>query len=332
MLGVFDMKIVFYNRLNKLWLQKIQKLRNEFKHVDFVTEQSHVKSALESANALVAGGISLELIQRAKRLEMIFVPFAGVDGLPLDYVKERGVKISNAHGNAPYVAERGIAMALAFYGKVIDYHNDLKASRWHGFAADRGIRDTWDSIRGKPCAVVGTGEIGKQVAKLLKAFECRVIGFKKRPISETSEYFDEITLNLDEALQEGELIFICLPLTEQTKGMFSPEVLGGLKGKFLVNIGRGGIVDEEGLYRALKNGILKGAGIDVWYSYPREGEDQRIPSKYPIHELPNVVLSPHVGGFTPQAAKLNTEQTIDNIRAYLKTGRPVFEVNAELMY
>jgi phosphoglycerate dehydrogenase-like enzyme len=326
------MKIVFYNRLNRLWVQRIEELRREFEHVDFVTDPDEVKSALGSANALVTGGISLELIQRAQGLEMIFVPFAGVDGLPLDYVKKRGVKISNAHGNAPYVAERGIAMALAFYGKVIDYHNDLKECRWHGFAAHRGIRDTWDSIRGKACAILGTGEIGKQIAKLLNVFDCKVIGFKKRPVSETPKHFEQITLDLDEALQEGELIFICLPLTAQTKGMFSAEVLAGLKGKFLVNLGRGGIVDEEGLYRALKNGILKGAGIDVWYEYPKEGEDQRNPSKYPIHELSNVVLSPHVAGFTPQAATLNVEQTIDNIRAYLKTGKPVFEVNADLMY
>jgi phosphoglycerate dehydrogenase-like enzyme len=326
------MKIVFYNRLNRLWLQRIEELRGEFKHVDFVADPDEVKSALEGANALVTGGITLELIRRAQRLEMIFVPFAGVDGLPLNYVRERGVKISNAHGNAPYVAERGIAMALAFYGKVIDYHNDLKESRWHGFAAHRGIRDTWDSVRGKTCAIIGTGEIGKQIAKLLKVFDCRVIGFKKRPVSETPAHFEQITHDLDEALQEGELIFICLPLTAQTKGMFSAEVLAGLKGKFLVNLGRGGIVDEEGLYRALKDGILKGAGIDVWYEYPREGEDQRNPSKYPIHELSNVVLSPHVAGFTPQSATLNTEQTIDNIREYLKTGKPVFEVNADLMY
>jgi len=326
------MKIVFYNRLNRLWLQRIEELRDEFNHVDFVIDPDQAKFALESANALATGRISLELIRRAQRLEMIFVPFAGVDGLPLDHVKERGVKISNAHGNAPYVAERGIAMALAFYGKVIDYHNDLKESRWHGFAAQRGIRDTWDSIRGKTCAILGIGEIGKQIAVLLNAFDCRVIGFKKRPVSETPEHFDQITLNLDEALQQGELIFACLPLTEQTRGMLSAEVLAGLKGKLLVNVGRGGIVDEEGLYWALKKGILKGAGIDVWYEYPKEGQDRRNPSKYPIHELSNVVLSPHVAGFTPQAATLNIEQTIDNIRAYLKTGKPVFEVNAGLMY
>ena len=326
------MKIVFHNRLNPLWFQRIEELRHEFNHVDFVTDPDKVESALGSANALVTGVISLELIRRAQGLEIIFVPFAGVDGLPLDYARERGVKISNAHGNAPYVAERGIAMALAFYGKVIDYHNDLKESRWHGFAAHRGIRDTWDSIRGKTCAIIGTGEIGKQIAKLLNVFDCRVIGFKKRPVSETPEHFEQIRFDLDEALQEGELIFICLPLTAQTKGMFSAEVLSGLKGRFLVNLGRGGIVDEEGLYRTLKNGILKGAGIDVWYEYPKEGEDKRNPSEFPIHELPNVVLSPHVAGFTPQAATLNIEQTIENIRSYIQTGKAKFEVDPDLMY
>jgi phosphoglycerate dehydrogenase-like enzyme len=95
---------------------------------------------------------------------------------------------------------------------------------------------------------------------------------------------------------------------------------------------RGEIVDEEGLYRSLKEGILKGVGIDVWYAYPREGDMEAHPSRFPIHELPNVVLSPHIAGFTPQAAELNIEQSIENIRSYLRTGSPLFEVGLELMY
>ena len=98
-----------------------------------------------------------------------------------------------------------------------------------------------------------------------------------------------------------------------------------MNGKFLVNVGRGDAVDEEGLYEALKEGILRGAAIDVWYQYPKGGETTAEPSKYPIHELPNVVLSPHLAGFTPQSARLNIEQTIENIRAFLKTGKAVFE-------
>ncbi|TET51719.1 MAG: hydroxyacid dehydrogenase [Desulfobacteraceae bacterium] len=326
------MKLVFHNRLNRFWHEKIGELREEFSHVDFVTEEERVKGEIETAHALVGGNIPRELVQRAQHLSMIFVPFAGVDALPLDYIKEHGITISNAHGNAPYVAERCIAMALAFYGKIIDYHNDLKDSRWHGFAAQKGVRDTWNSMQARTCAVIGTGEIGKNIAKYLKVFGCRVIGFKKRPVKKKLEFFDEITLNLEEALEKGELIFISVPLTEETQGMFHAEILATLKGKFLVNAGRGRIVDEEGLYRSLKDGVLAGAGIDVWYTYPRSGTDRRDPSKYPIHELSNVVLSPHVAGFTPQAAVLNIDQTIENIRSYLKTGKPRFVVDSDLMY
>jgi phosphoglycerate dehydrogenase-like enzyme len=250
----------------------------------------------------------------------------------LDYIKTHGIRISNVHGNARSVAERCIALALSFYGKIIDYHNDLKQFQWHGYWAKGTLSDTWESIQGKTCTVIGTGEIGKAIARYLKVFDCRTIGFKKRAVTEKPDCFDEITTDLNEALEKGELIFVTLPLTEDTRGMFSAEVLHRLKGKFLVNVGRGLIVDEEGLYRALKEGILKGSGIDTWYNYPEKGEATAKPSKYPIHELPNVILSPHLAGFTPQAAGANIEQTIENIRSYIQTGRAKFEVDPDLMY
>ena len=326
------MKIVFYTGLNRLWLERIEELKSEFDHAEFVTERKRVDGEVEDAHAIVGGHIPPELIQRAGNLIMIFVPFAGIDALPLDQIKARGIRISNSHGNAPYVAERAIAMALAFYGRIIDYHNDLRNAKWHGYTVKKGVSDSWNSLQGRTCAILGTGEIGCNIARLLKAFGCTTIGFKKHQANRRPEYFDEITLTLNEALEEGELIFISLPLTDETRGMLSPENLASLKGKVLINVGRGEIVDEEGLYRSLKAGILKGAGIDVWYTYPRDREMEVHPSRFPIHELPNVVLSPHIAGFTPQAAELNIEQSIENIRSYLRTGSPLFEVDLELMY
>ena len=86
------------------------------------------------------------------------------------------------------------------------------------------------------------------------------------------------------------------------------------------------------MYRALEEGILTGAGIDTWYNYPEKGETKAKPSKYPIHKLPNVILSPHLAGFTSQAAGLNIEQTIENIRSYIQTGKAKFEVDPDVMY
>jgi phosphoglycerate dehydrogenase-like enzyme len=329
---VLSMKIVFYTRLNRLWLERIEELKREFGHAEFITEQDQVSREIEGADALVGGFIPPDSLRRAQKARIIFVPFAGIDALPLEDIRGRGIRVSNAHGNAPYVAERAIAMALAFYGRIIAFHNDLRIAKWHGFRANRGVSDSWDSLQGRRCAMLGTGEIGAGIARLVKAFHCTTIGFKKRQAKKRPEYFDEITFSLSEALQRAELIFISLPLTDETRGILSAETLASLKGKVLINVGRGEIVDEEGLYRSLKAGILKGAGIDVWYRYPREGEAEVHPSRYPIHELPNVILSPHVAGFTPQAAELNIEQTIENIRSYLSTGSPLFEADPGLMY
>jgi len=327
------MKIVFYNKLNRFWIEKIEGLRREFSRVDFITDNDRSREEIEYADAIVSGELSADQLNRFRNLKMIFVPYAGPDGLPFDQIKTRNIKVANVHGNAPYVAERAVALALVFYGKIIDYHNDLKKFQWHGYWATGNVEDSWDSLEGRSCAVIGTGAIGRHIAKYLKAFSCQVIGFKRRPLKQAPEFFDDITLDLKSALAQSEIIFVTLPLTLDTKGLFSAEILSRMNGKFLVNVGRGGVVDEEGLYRALKDGILKGAAIDVWYVYPQKGLSTATqPSRFPIHELPNVVLSPHLAGFTPQAARLNIEQTIENIRSYLNTGSALFEVDPESMY
>jgi phosphoglycerate dehydrogenase-like enzyme len=327
------MKLVFYNKLNRTWLEKIEGLRREFSHVDFITDPNRDDGTIEDAEAIVAGELTPDLLERFQSLKMIFVPYAGPDALPLGQIKTRKIKVANVHGNAPYVAERAVGMALAFYGKIIDYHNDLGKNQWHGYWATGMVKDSWDSMQGRTCAVIGVGAIGQYIAKYLKVFDCRVIGFKKRPLKRAPEFFDELTLDLNRALEQSELIFITLPLTKDTKKMFSAKILSRLNGKFLVNVGRGGVVDEEGLYRALKDGVLKGAAIDVWYVYPQKGKSTSTqPSRYPIHELPNVVLSPHLAGFTHQAAGLNIQQTVENIQSYLKTGKALFEVDPDLMY
>jgi phosphoglycerate dehydrogenase-like enzyme len=327
------MKVVFLSKLNRAWLEQIDRLRREFRDTLFVTDPADAEHELETADALVAGEVPRDVVRRAGKLRVIFVPYAGVDALPLDDLRARNVRVANVHVNAPYVAERCIAMALAFYGKVMDYHMDLKERhQWHGYWATGKAEDTWTSIQGRTCALIGTGAIGTYLAKYLKVFDCRVIGFKKRPVPETPAYFDEITLDLTEALRKSELIFVSLPLTEETRGLFSKEILARMKGKFLVNAGRGEVVDEEGLYRALKDGILKGAGIDAWYNYPDPQGTTADPSRFPILDLPNVILSPHLAGFTPQAAMKNMDGTVANIRAYLRQGRAEFEVDLDQRY
>ncbi len=325
------MKILFFKSPVIIWDDKINELSNEFPDIQFISHQNITDDDISEAEVFV-GVTSGRNIEKAENLKIIFINFTGSDMLPLDLMVERGIRLSNTHGNAPFVAERALAMVMAFYGRVVQFHADLKKGKWHGIWSGGGTEDSWESLHGKKCMIAGTGEIGKWIARYLKMFECSITGYKKKPLSKKIDNFDRVTTNLTEALEKNEIIFITLPLTAETRGIFSPEILSEMRGKFIVNVGRGEVIDEEGLYNSLKNGILKGAALDVWFSYPEWGNNRMHPSRFPFHELENVIFSPHVGGSVKKAAKINLIQTLDNIRAYLKTGNPVCEVDIGAKY
>jgi phosphoglycerate dehydrogenase-like enzyme len=326
------MKVVFYQKLNSLWKQKFEPVFSEFPDVQFVTNLEEAKGQLADADVLVGGKPDRAAIEAAAKLAYIVVPFAGVNHLPLDLIHERGIRVSNSHGNAYFVAERTAAMILAYYGKIIEYHNDMRErAQWHGFWVGRGLDDTWESVYGKSCVILGAGEIGKATAALLKPFGIRMTGYKRRPVDTPVEGFDEMVYEVDEALEKGEIIVIALPATEETKALIDRRRLSAMKGKFLVNVGRGSIVEEKALYEALESGLLKGAAIDCWYRYPEEGTVGE-PSAYPIHRLDNVVLSPHAAGFTRQSTEKNIEHAALNLAGYLREGRPLFEAHTDAGY
>ena len=113
------------------------------------------------------------------------------------------------------------------------------------------------------------------------------------------EYPEDIHLveNLDELVEISDVIIVSSPLNKTTERLFNKQLLSRMKNKFLINVGRGKIVEEESLYNALKNNDLKGYASDVWYNYPH-GKEVMLPSTYPIYEFDNVVMSNHSGGFT----------------------------------
>jgi len=283
-------------------------------------------------DAVVANLVDRSYYERSPRLKALFVPFVGVNHLPAELLIERGVQVYNCHGNAESVAERALALALAGFGRLVEYHNDLAALRWHGFWVGKGREDFWHSIYRRRCAILGTGAIGVTLARLLKAFDCRVVGYRRRADGEAPANFDEVTTDLRAALGSAEIVFVALPLTDSTRGLLGAEELAAMRGAYLVNVGRGEVVEEGALYTALADGTLAGAGLDVWYTYPKDGADVGAPSRYPIHELPNVVLSPHVGGSTYEAVELNASQTGENLARWLRSGEARHRVDLLASY
>jgi len=314
------------------WTNRLRELAARFPGHEIIVEPEQSRAALPKLDAIVALQLEASAYEAAASLKAVFVPFTGLNHLPAALLAARGVRAYNVHGNAESVAQCALAMTLAAYGRVIEFHNDLAALRWHGFWVGAGAEDQWSSIYRRPAAIFGVGAIGSAIARILKAFDCPVVGYRRRPGLAVPPGFDRIETDLAAAVAGAELLFVALPLTPATRGIFTRELLLSMRGKFLVNVGRGPLVDEEGLYIALREGVLKGAAIDTWYVYPQGGSTRGEPSHFPIHELPNVVLSPHVGGSSREAAGINMDQTLDNIASWLRTGACPSEVDLREMY
>ncbi len=318
--------------LGSIWTPRLRALAAEYPEHEIIVEPESARAALPRLDAILALRLEAASYEAASSLKAVFVPFTGLNHLPVELLASRGVRAFNVHGNAESVAQCALAMTLAFYGRTIEYHDDLKQGKWHGFWVGKGAEDEWSSLYRRPCAVFGVGAIGAAIARILKAFHCPVVGYRRRPGLPKPPAFDRIETDLRAAVDSSELLFVALPLTPSTKGLFSKELLLSMKGKFLVNVGRGAVVDEEGLYLALRNGALKGAAIDTWYEYPPAGSTTGAPSRFPIHELPNVVLSPHVGGSTREAGPLGMEETMGNIASWLRGEKAENEADLRELY
>ncbi|RAO99883.1 2-hydroxyacid dehydrogenase [Petrotoga sp. 9PW.55.5.1] len=328
------MNILFMNKLNSYWKDKIIEIKKLFPETEFINWQDvkDLPEIINKVDAVVYGeNLTESLLKKFENLKVIFVPYAGVNQLPLELLKEKGIMVSNSHGNARVVAEKALSLAFALLGKIVVYHKDLEKGIWHGFSAGESVKNSWVSIQSKRCGVLGLGNIGRNLAQMLKAFDCRVIGYK-RNLEMKIDYVDEITDDLNYVIQNSDIIFVTLPLTKYTKGLINQEAFSKMQGKYLINVGRGDVIDQKALYDALASKTIAGAAIDVWYNYPSKDKPCILPSNYPIHNFDNVVLSPHVAGYNTDATKYSIDRTIENIKSFLENGEPKDLIDLEYGY
>lgn len=323
------MLVLFLNRINDKWLAKIKELKDLHRDVHFEGYFSNPSPRLliKDADVVVSARLSKEEIE-SSRLKLIIVPMAGVNALDWEAIRKKKVMVSNCHANAPAVAERALALALALLGRVVEFDRDLRYGVWHGYSVGSVEEDHWCSLRNKTVCIVGMGHIGEELSKLLQPFGCQIIGVRKSAPKEHSN----ITSDLDWAVEVSNVIFITLPLTKQTRNLFDAERLHKMKGKYLINVSRGEIIDEKALFQSLRDGILSGAAIDTWYLYPRNTDEVTLPSRYPFNTLKNVVLSPHVGGYTQQGSDGLMNETFKILETFLRTGKIINPVDPEQEY
>ena len=256
------MKVVFRNKLNPAWHDAIAELALDLPEAELIFDPAEAKRQTPEADVLVGGVFEPDELEQAGALKAVIVPFAGVNKLPLRLLARKKVRVANSHGNASTVAERGLAMILAFYTRLIPFHNDLAEGVWRGHRGKLAgtLDDTWDSIRDKTCCLVGLGAIGFELSKLLAAFGCRILAWRKRTGRPKPEWVEQVSADLDWVLSQSDIVCLTLALTPETKGLFSREWLMNMHNKFLLNVSRADLVDEKGLYDSLDQGGLKRGG------------------------------------------------------------------------
>jgi phosphoglycerate dehydrogenase-like enzyme len=247
---------------------------------------------------LVAGRPERRHVAASARLRALIIPWSGLPEATRALMREfPHVAVHNLHYNAAAASELALALLLATAKGVVTMDGALRKGDWR----PRYRPSVSVLLEGKRALILGYGAIGRRIARALRGLGMTVAATRRSIGRRGSEGPDEIhpPEALPSLLPGADVVFVCLPLTDETKGMIGARELALLPdGAILVNVARGPIVDEEALYRALRDGALAAAGIDVWYNYPGEEVERRdtAPSAFPFHELPNVVMSPHRAG------------------------------------
>jgi phosphoglycerate dehydrogenase-like enzyme len=239
---------------------------------------------------LFPGHASETLVRAAKNVKLIQLVSVGFDQMDLSLCKELGIPVANNGGtNALDVAEHTIAMILALYRRFVEMDHNVRTDNWRGI--DSG--STTYCIDGKTVGLIGLGQIGQRVARLLRAFGATVIyydAFPARPEIEADLGVERVAL--DELLGRADIVSLHVPLNASTAGLINEQSLALMKpNAILVNTCRGPVVDEAALATALQNGQIAGAALDVLEQEPPATDN-------PLLQLDNVLFTPHTAGVT----------------------------------
>jgi len=236
----------------------------------------------------------------APHLKLLQIPFTGHDWLDPDLLPA-GCVVCNTYEHEIPIAEYVLLCMLEWQIGLRRLDREFRAGNWrHSFMfPDAPFHG---ELYGKTVGLVGYGHIARETAQRAASFGMRVVAVSRRPREAPAPLAWYDTLDgLDRLLAESDYVVLSCPLTVETRGLFDAARLARMKpGAVLVNVARGGVVDEDALYAALMDGPLGGAVLDVWYRYPGAEDPSPRPSRWPFHGLPNVIMTPHCSTWTAE--------------------------------
>ncbi|WP_061313796.1 D-2-hydroxyacid dehydrogenase [Clostridium botulinum] len=290
---------------------------NEFGNVTYydLTSSNEVEERIKNANIVLTNKVVLNEnnLKSAKNLELICEMATGFNNIDVNYAKENNIAVTNVAGySTNTVAQHTFAMGLNLYDKIAYFDNYVKSKEYSRSNVFTNVDEVYKDINGKVWGIVGLGAIGKRVAKIAEAFGCEVVYYSTSGKNSNSEYR---RVDFKELLESSDIISIHAPLNENTKGLMNYEAFKGMKNdSILINMGRGPIVVDADLAKAIDENLIGGAGLDVF-------EIEPMPENNPLLSIKNkekLVLSPHIAWASEEARNRLFNDLLENIRVYNK--------------
>ncbi len=284
--------------------------------------EAELLEAVADADALIVRSetqVTSAVIEAGARLQVVGRAGVGVDNIDVDAATRRGIAVVNApSGNTIAAAEHTIAIMLSMARNIPQANASLREEKWN--------RSSFigTEVKGKTLGIIGLGRVGSEVAKRAVGMEMRVLGYDPYLVPERASRLGVEIATFNEVLAESDILTLHTPLTDTTKSLIGPDELARMKpGARLVNVARGGLVDEAALIEALDEERLAGAAVDVFVDEPLKD--------FTIAKHPKIVCTPHLGASTEEAQVGVTLEVVDQVLTVLR-GQPArFTVNAPLV-
>ena len=280
-----------------------------------VVDETAVLAELVDVDVLVSLAFTREMGSAAPRLKLVQVPGAGLDRIERAALA-RGTSLANAYGHETGIAEYIMGAMLALTRDFVRLDAALRQGTWESqWAVGTAPPAPWPELAGQTLVILGYGHIGQSLARRARAFDMTVLAVRRRAEAIGADDIADVRGPdaLLDMLARADYLAITLPLTPETRGLLGARELLAMKPTaVLVNVARAEIIDEDALYAALAERKSAAAALDVWYRYP-SGPGATPPARRPFHELPNVLMTPHVSGWTEGMLEARARLIAENV-------------------
>jgi D-3-phosphoglycerate dehydrogenase len=311
------MKVLLADKISKTAGEIFQKTGIEVDDKPGLSEDELVSIIPEYDAMVVRSGVKVtaKILEAGKKLKVVGRAGVGTDNIDKETAAKLGIAVENTPlGNVNAAAEHTLTMMMMLGKHIIHGNESLKKGEWER----KKFKGT--ELKAKTLGIVGIGNVGKKVAKVALALEMDVIGFDPFIDEETAKSMGIKKVELDEIIKNSDFITVHVPLNDKTKNMISKEQFTQMKDNVsIINVARGGVINENDLHDALESGKVKAAAIDVWENEP--------PKDSPLLHHENVIATPHLGASTAEAQENVAIDIAEQVVEALNNGKIVNCVN-----